>query len=144
MTALLDVSVLVALHNREHVFHHEIYERFTKTWCLDWASCPLTENGFVRVTAQLNPKLRQAHKVARSALVQTCANTSHQFWPDDQSILQDGFLNWDAIQGHRQITDAYLLGLAQRRAGRFVTLDRRINSNLIVESSDVSVEVIAL
>jgi predicted nucleic acid-binding protein len=59
-------------------------------------------------------------------LMEAAAGEAHVFWPDDLSLLSLGVLDWSRVLGHRQVTDAYLLALAVRHEGRFVTFDRRI------------------
>jgi predicted nucleic acid-binding protein len=56
---------------------------------------------------------------------------AHAFWPDDVSLLDDGVLDWPRVLGHRQVTDNYLLALAVRHGGRFVTFDARIDSRAV-------------
>jgi hypothetical protein len=41
-------------------------------------------------------------------------------------VLDETLFRPEAIAGHQQVTDAYLLGLAIRRGGRLATFDRSI------------------
>ncbi|WP_347484813.1 TA system VapC family ribonuclease toxin [Vandammella animalimorsus] len=132
MRALLDVNVLIALLDAAHVHHGR-----ATNWLLaqiehGWASCPLTQNGCVRIMAQ--PSYPQALPVAAVAgrLAQAAAHPAHRFLPDDYSLLEAGALQWPHVLGHRQITDAYLLGLAVRHGCRFVSFDARVDRATVV------------
>ena len=127
MRALLDVNVLIALHDRDHVHHLRAAQ-----WLMDhrahgWASCPLTQNGCLRIMAQ--PAYPQALPLAAVAqrLGQAAATPAHLFIADDYSLLDADSLHWPQLLGHRQVTDAYLLGLAVRHGCRFVSFDARVN-----------------
>jgi len=129
--ALLDVSVLVALLDAAHVHHPDAWRWLERELAHGWASCPLTQNGCVRVmSSPAYPGARAPAEVA-ARLAEATADPSHAFWPADLSLLSGDVLRWDRILGHRQITDAYLLALAVRHGGRFVTLDRRVRPGLV-------------
>jgi hypothetical protein len=120
---LLDVNVLIALCDGRHE-HHELAAR----WFVDhaaqgWASCPLTQNGAIRImSAPAYPGARPVAQVL-AQLQAMCAHAHHRFWPDAVSLVQAGTLNPAHLLGHRQLTDAYLLALAVHHRGRLVTLD---------------------
>lgn len=121
--SLLDVNVLIALCDGRHQ-HHEMAARwFVAHGPQGWASCPLTQNGALRIMgAPAYPGARPMVQVL--AQVQAlCASVHHHFWPDALSLLQPGTLNTAHLLGHRQLTDAYLLALAVYHLGRLVTLD---------------------
>ncbi|AGA88915.1 hypothetical protein Thimo_0038 [Thioflavicoccus mobilis 8321] len=131
MRALLDINVIIALLDAGHVMH-----RAAKYWLAreveqGWATCPITQNGVLRIMSQ--PAYPNARPVAQVAarLQEACNHPSHQFWPEEISLLGDGVIRWDRILGHRQITDAFLLALAAARGGRFVSFDRRIHTDLV-------------
>lgn len=120
---LLDVNVLIALCDGRHE-HHETAARWFVAHAADgWASCPLTQNGAIRIMGV--PAYPGARPVAQVlAQVQAmCAHAHHHFWPDAVSLVQPGTLNPAHLLGHRQLTDAYLLALAVHHQGRLVTLD---------------------
>ena len=138
MRTLLDVKVLVALLDPEHSFH----ERAHAAWreILEsggWSSCPITQNGVLRILS--NERYPGASSISKAAVFSNLAelieNSNHVFWPDEISLLDNSRFNPDAIIGHRQLTDIYLLGLAMQNDGRFATFDRRIPPNAIVDSS---------
>lgn len=126
MRALLDVNVLIALLDAGHIHH-----RLTTRWLsqeLDrgWASCPITQNGCLRILSQpAYPGARSLAEVA-TRLTDAMAHPSHAFWPDALSLLDAYTVDWTRLTGHRQVTDAYLLALAVSQGGRFVTLDARV------------------
>ncbi|MGP1516796.1 MAG: TA system VapC family ribonuclease toxin [Ottowia sp.] len=127
MRALLDVNVLIALLDAGHVHHARASQWLTSEIGHGWASCPLTQNGCVRIMSQ--PAYPQALPVAAVAarLAQAAAHPAHRFLPDDYSLLGNEAVCWSHVLGHRQITDAYLLGLAVRHECRFVSFDARVN-----------------
>lgn len=124
--SLLDVNVLIALCDGRHE-HHDLTARwFVAHAAAGWASCPLTQNGAIRIMSA--PAFPGARPVAQVlAQVQAlCASPHHHFWPDAVSLVQAGTLNPAHLLGHRQLTDAYLLALAVHHQGQFVTLDGAI------------------
>jgi len=124
--ALLDVNVLVALLDAMHVHHRVATEWLASHLQLGWASCPLTQNGCIRVLSL--SAYRNSHSPADVArrLEDATAGGSHEFWPDSVSLLDAGRARWDHVLTSRQVTDAYLLALAVSRGGRLVSLDRGI------------------
>lgn len=126
MRALLDVNVLIALLDAAHVHHHK-----ARTWLehnIDdgWASCPITQNGCIRILSQHAYPGAQPPGAIAARLAEATEARWHEFWPDDLSVVDPGALDWGQILGSRQLTDAYLLALAVRRSGRLVTLDRSV------------------
>ena len=128
---MLDVNVLIALLDAGHVHH-----RLASAWLASeidtgWASCPITQNGCVRIMAQ--PAYPGALPVGQVAarLKEASLDVSHQFWPADLNLFEEQVINWPSILGHRQLTDAYLLALAVKNNGRFVTFDCRISIDTV-------------
>lgn len=123
--ALLDVNVLLAVLDPDHADH-----RLARGWLathLDhgWASCPITENGFVRIVSQ--PRYPHPVPPAQAVDVLTRATRmQHAFWPCDLSITDDAVVDRTRLHGPQQVTDAYLLALAVKHDGRLVTLDRSV------------------
>ena len=121
--ALLDVNMLIALAWPSHVHHREAQAWFAKNASAGWATCPLTQCAFVRISS--NEKIIPEAVTPKEALALLGAvvrHKNHVFWPDDIS-LSDSRVPSDYLVGHRQVIDAYLLGLAVRNRGRLVTLD---------------------
>ena len=127
MTFLLDVNVLIALSEPEHVFHEAAHLWFEAEGGRAWATCPLTENGFVRIVG--NPRYLNTPGGPSAAAENLRAmrdHPGHVFWPDSVSLF-DPLVDLAKITAPGQVTDAYLLALAVRREGFLATLDRRID-----------------
>lgn len=119
--ALLDVNALVALAWDSHIHHVRIRRWFADHATGGWATCGITESGFVRVST--NPKVLPSPigvADARRVLSALTAAPGHRFLVDDVSMTDEDV---PAIVGHRQVTDAHLLTLARRRGLRVVTFD---------------------
>jgi toxin-antitoxin system PIN domain toxin len=142
--ALLDVNVLVALFDPDHVHHDLAHDWFADNRKAGWATCPITENGFVRVLG--NPAYgsritRPDELLAR--LRRFCASGDHRFWTDVVSLRDDRLFNLSFLAGHRQVTDIYLLGLATKMRGRLVTFDGGISIKAVVGATAHTLEVVA-
>lgn len=141
MRALLDVNVLIALLDRDHLHHALAHAWLAENIQAGWASCPLTQNGCIRIMSQASyPNALPAAAVAER-LADATATHHHAFWPDAVSMLDAGRIDWSAVLLSRQVTDVYLLALASQQGGRLVTLDRSVSlravpaakaSNLVV------------
>lgn len=131
MRALLDVNVLIALHDRDHVHHERASEWLAAHAKKGWASCPLTQNGCLRVMSQPAYPNAQPLAILMDMLRQSTSTSFHQFWSDDASILDPKRFRQAHMHGHRQITDLYLLGLAVKNGGRLVSFDVRIPSSAV-------------
>ncbi len=130
---LLDVNVLVAILDLNHLEHDR-----TVAWFLDhspsgWATCPLTENGVVRVLS--NPRYPNGRPVG--ALVRLLrelrAAGDWRFLDDSLSLASGEYFLADRILGPSQITDTYLLGLCKATGYRLATLDRKLSASAIVD-----------
>lgn len=124
--ALLDVNVLLALLDSDHVDH-----RRARTWLhrdieSGWASCPITQNGVVRIMSQPRYPSPVTPAAVITRLERACGTAHHKFWPGDVSLLDPTLIDRSRLHGPRQITDAYLLGLAVRHDGRLATFDRSV------------------
>lgn len=124
---LLDVNVWVALLDEQHA-HNLAVIALLQHPGLRIATCPLTENGALRISAMpgFNRGRPASLATIRQAMRRACADVDHQFWPDELSLLHDDVLDFTRISGHNQITDAYLLALAVRHGGTLATFDQRI------------------
>lgn len=126
--ALLDVNVLVALLDSDHVDHDQ-----ARDWLDDeigtagWASCAITENGFVRILSQPRYPSPVSPMEAIEVLSRACDSSHHAFWPCDVSVLDARIVDRSRLHGPRQVTDAYLLAMATAHHGRFVTFDRAVS-----------------
>jgi uncharacterized protein len=141
--ALLDVNVLVALFDPDHVHHEVAHDWFADNASDGWATCPLTENGFVRVLS--NPAYgavvsRTSDLVDR--LRRFCKGPQYQFWTDDISLRDETLFDPSFLMG-RQLTDIYLLGLARKHRGRLATFDRSIPLKAVVGARRELLEIVA-
>jgi len=140
---LLDVNVLVALFDADHVHHDLAHDWFADEGALAWATCPLTENGFLRVltnAAYRGAELRPAPLLA--LLRRFCGGKGHHFWPDAISLRDPVHFDLSFVRGHRQLTDVYLLGLARQMGGRLATFDRTILLKAVIGATAGLVRVI--
>ena len=126
MRALLDVNLLIALFDVDHVSHDRALEWFDANIKSGWASCPLTQNGCIRVMSQPGYPNSQPVHVLASRLREAVSHPRHEFWADDASLLDENAVDTTQVHGPRQLTDVYLLALATAHGGRLVTLDRSI------------------
>lgn len=115
MTALLDANVLIALVVTDHV-HHDVAEHWYERSEGALATCPITQGALVRFLLCAGATTSDALDPVRGLR----ASGRHEFWPDDLP-LDD--VDFRGVVGHRQVTDAYLSGLARARGARLVTLD---------------------
>lgn len=129
-TVLLDLNVLVALVWPSHVHHENAHRWFAEERHGPWATCPLTQCGLVRISSNpgIIPEAVSCDQALQLLQVMT-GHPDHVFWPDDLDLSQtEVSLPW--ITGHRQVVDAYLIGLADRNDGELVTLDRRLKNSV--------------
>ena len=134
---LLDTNVLVALLWPSHAEHDLAAKWFARRRGKGWASCPLTEAGFVRIVS--NPAFSRDAVTPREAASLLAANTSagdHVFWPDELPFAGAAAFAGPRLVGHQQVTDAYLLGLALRRDGGLATLDKAIVALTLPQSAE--------
>lgn len=125
--ALLDVNVLIALFDAEHIHHEVAHDWFSDSRAFGWATCPLTENGFVRVMS--NPSATsywERPAAARDRLARFCESGGHVFWPDSISYRDAQLFSGPLAMSFRHTTDVYLLALACHHGGCLVTFDKGI------------------
>jgi toxin-antitoxin system PIN domain toxin len=124
--ALLDVNVLIALLDSDHASHDSAMNWFAKHAREGWASCPITQNGCIRIMSNPGyPSPLPVHAVIEH-LSDACSQNVHQFWPDEVSLLDLDVADPTRIHGPRPLTDIYLLALAVLHEGRLVTFDSSI------------------
>lgn len=131
MRALLDVNVLVALLDADHASHGAAASWFRAHAKLGWASCPITQNGCLRVMSHPSYPGRVAVQAIAGRLREATAAPIHEFWPDDVSLLDPEAVDPARIHGPRQVTDAYLLALCVRHRGRFVTFQPNVSLDAV-------------
>ena len=137
MRALLDVNVLIALLDPDHAFHERGHRWWGTNAKSGWASCPLTENGVVRIMS--NPAYSKAAKFSPGDLIQRleqfARDSNHQFWADDVSLRDKAVFVGDRLHSSRLITDIYLLALANKHQGCLATFDQGIPVSAICGAS---------
>jgi toxin-antitoxin system PIN domain toxin len=142
--ALLDVNLLIALFDGDHVHHDLAHDWFADQRADGWATCPVTENGLIRVLS--NPAYGSPVS-SLSALVRALGKFTrsgrHHRWDDVVSLGDTTLFNVAAVRGHRQITDVYLLGLAHKKGGCLATFDRSIPLGAVVGATRKDLTVIA-
>lgn len=138
----MDVNVLVALGWPNHVHHAGAVSWYRAHSEHGWATCPVTESGFVRVSAnrRVIPTARSVAE-AVDVLRRWRALPGHTFWADDVSIAACTEVDVSLLNGYRQVTDAHLLALARRHDGHLVTFDGGVAA---LDPSGQSVEVLTM
>ena len=141
MTSLLDVSVLISLLDANHQNHATI-----TGWLGQnnhrWASCPITQNGYLRIVTQESYPNAISIKEAIKTLSQAVSTLGHEFLSDDISLLDQQLFAHEHIQGPKQLTDIYLLALSVFHGARFVTLDEGVPHVAVPQATNASVHVI--
>jgi toxin-antitoxin system PIN domain toxin len=124
--ALFDLNALIAFLDAGHLHKPRIHQWWLQNRTYGWATCPLTQNGFIRVTSQ--PSYASPISIGRAFdhLWRNTETEAHAFWPDDISLLDEQLIDRSRVLGPRQLTDIYLLALAVKHGGRLVTFDRAI------------------
>jgi hypothetical protein len=131
MRALLDVNVLIALLDADHSLHARAFDWFAGHARAGWASCPITQNGCVRIMSHPGYPNPLPVGAVMQRLAEATAEALHQFWPDDVSLLDERVADPARIHGPRQLTDVYLLALSVRHGGQFVTFDTAVSSEAV-------------
>lgn len=134
--ALLDVHVLLALLDSDHVDHETALAWLDEHIGQGWASCPITQNGFVRIISQPRYPSPVPTAVAVDLLRRACSGGDHQLWPCDLSVLDPDVVDATRLHTPRQVTDAYLLALAVAHDGRLVTFDRGLPVSAVRGATD--------
>ena len=140
---LLDVNLLMALLTAGHVHHELAHDWFADQRAHGWATCPLTENGFVRIMGQ-RPRSTILRPDESVAVLRTfTASGHHRFWSDSLSLTAERVFQPAMIKGPRQVTDVYLLGLAKHHGGALATLDESIQLRAVTGATKAHLVVIS-
>lgn len=136
MTFLLDVNVLIALIDPGHVQHDAAHDWFVARGRQAWATCPLTENGVLRIVGHPRyPNSPGSPAAVMPILAGLCASPGHAFWPDDISLTDATRIDAGRLLGSGQVTDTYLLALAHAHRGQLATFDRRLVTDAVYGGS---------
>lgn len=132
MTYLLDVNLLIALIDPTHVGHDAAHRWFTRIGQRAWATCPVTENGLLRIVGHLNyPNSAGSPAAVVPFLEKLRALPGHVFWKDDLSLVASKWIDPSQIKTAAQVTDTYLLALAVANSGQLATFDRRLATGAV-------------
>jgi uncharacterized protein len=138
---LLDINALIALVDPNHVHHSIVAKWFMEKRFDGWATCPITENGFIRILGHINypdgPKSTEATRELLSAL---CCQPGHQFWPDSISLRDSN--QFSALPISKNITDYYLLACAVAGKAQLATMDKRIDPS-VMKGGEAALHLIA-
>ncbi len=141
---LLDANLLIALTQAAHVHHGEAHGWFGAQPHRRWASCAITQLAFLRLTS--NPKVTGCETTpaeAVQALAAMVGSEVHEYWSEAPEPAGLATLQHPALVGHRQVTDAYLLGLAVVHRQRLATLDRGLVSFASAAGHEAHVELVS-
>ena len=140
---LLDVNVLLALIDPDHVWHSVAHVWFAAESDRAWATCPLTENGVLRIAGNSRYPNSPGSPAEVANLMERLRRVpGHNFWPDDVSLLDKQHVDTSRLTDVKQITDTYLLALASSRNGKLATFDRRMVTSA-VKGGEHALRVIA-
>ena len=142
MRALLDVNVLIALLDADHASHDSAIHWFGKHAREGWASCPITQNGCIRIMSNPGYPNPLPVNAVIEHLAAACEQKIHEFWADEVSLLNSELVDSTRIHGPRQLTDIYLLALAVQRRGRLVTFDNAIPLSAVRNATTQNVLVL--
>ncbi len=144
MRALLDIKVLIALLDPDHVFHERAHGWWRSQAKSGWASCPLTENGVVRIMS--NPAYSRGATFRPGELIERLdlfvSQSNHEFWPDDLSLRDKTALVRDRLHSSRAITKVYLLALAVKHQGSLATFDQAIPVSAVPAAATANLSAI--
>jgi len=129
---LLDVNVLIALIDPTHVQHDSAHDWFAAKGKRAWATCPLTENGVLRIVGHPRyPNSPGTPSAVASLFTILRALDGHKFWPDDVTLFDDKRIDRERLLDSGQVTDTYLLALAHAHGGKLATFDRYLVTDAV-------------
>jgi uncharacterized protein len=133
---LLDVNVLIALIDPAHVQHDRAHEWFASAGKKSWATCPMTENGVLRIVGHPRyPNSPGTPAAVAMVLAGLRALPGHEFWPDDMTLFNARLIQTARLLDSAQVTDTYLLGLASMRRGKLATFDRSVVTSAVANGA---------
>lgn len=134
--SLIDINVLIALIDPAHIQHDRAHEWFAASGKKAWATCPLTENGVLRIVGHARyPNTPGTPAAVAELLTALCRLPGHNFWPDDITLLDPGRVDGSRILDSAQVTDSYLLALARAHRGQLATFDQRLVADAVVNGA---------
>lgn len=134
---LLDVNILIALTDKHHVFHSAALRWLFAHRAEGWATCPITENGLLRIVGSAGyTNVEGGPAVVAAVVADLRLRPGHRFWPDDVSLLDTDRFHHDRLRTTGHVTDSYLLGLAVAHGGKLATFDRRLATDAVRGGAD--------
>lgn len=134
MRYLLDVNVLIALIDPAHVEHRNAHEWFARVGRQAFATCPITENGLLRIVGHPKyPNSPGPPSAVVGVLAAMRAMKGHAFWPDSVSLIDTEWVDATLLSSHSRVTDGYLLALARANKGRLATMDTRLATEVVTD-----------
>jgi toxin-antitoxin system PIN domain toxin len=131
---LLDVNVLIALIDPEHVDHERVHEWFSRVGKQAFATCPITENGLLRIVGHPKyPNSPGPPSTVAATLIAVRGLSGHMFWPDSISVVESPLLNPNRLSSHGRVTDSYLLALAMANQGKLATMDHKLATEVVTD-----------
>lgn len=136
----LDVNVLIALIDPAHVQHEHVHEWFGRIGHKAFATCPITENGLLRIVGHPKyPNSPGPPSTLAAALTAIRGLGGHQFWPDSISLVEGDLADPALLSSHSRLTDSYLLALARANKGKLATLDQKLVTEVVAEGKSALV-----
>jgi toxin-antitoxin system PIN domain toxin len=133
---LLDINILIALLDSAHVQHDRAHEWFATAGRKAWATCPLTENGVVRIVGHARyPNSPGTPAAVLELLAGLCALPGHDFWADDITLRDAERVARSRLLDSSQVTDSYLLALAKAHGGKLASFDQRLVTDAVVNGA---------
>lgn len=130
---LLDVNLLIALIDPTHVQHDRAHDWFAAQGRHAWATCPLTENGVLRIVGHPRYPNSPGTPAAVAELMAVLRSLGgHEFWPDDVTLFDNQLIDSARLLDSGQVTDTYLLALASAHGGKLATFDRHLVTDAVV------------
>lgn len=134
---LLDVNVLIALIDPAHVGHDRAHSWFASEGSRAWATCPMTENGVLRIVGHPRyPNSPGTPAAVAELMAGLLALPGHKFWPDDVTLFDGRHIQCARLLDSSQVTDSYLLALASVHGGKLATFDRRLVAVAVVNGAE--------
>jgi toxin-antitoxin system PIN domain toxin len=132
VTYLLDVNVLIALMDPAHVAHDAAHDWFARIGSISWATCPMTENGVLRILGNPRyPNSTGSPAAVAPIVARLTALAGHVFWQDNLSLVASDLVDPTQILTPGQVTDTYLLALAVAQGGQLASFDRRLSAKAV-------------
>ena len=133
---LLDTNVLIALIDPAHIQHDRAHKWFAATGRQSWATCPLTQNGVLRIVGHGRyPNSPGTPAAVAKILTALCALPGHEFWPDDITLLDAKRVDGSRLLDSAQVIDSYLLALASTHRGQLATFDQRLVADAVLNGA---------